>query len=87
MAKGELSWANAIVIKTPFANLIGIYAIGETMKAMSLKLQQLGYLPYTIKGENDTVRLLTGAFSTKKGAEAQNLDLKSKGIKAQVILR
>ena len=74
-------------MKTPYANFIGFYTTESTMQDMSRKLNQLGFFTYVVKGENDIYRLFTGAFYTKKGAEAQCADLQSHGIQSQVTLR
>ncbi len=85
IAKDKL--VDVTVKKTPYANLIGCYTTESTMQDMSLKLNQLGFFTYAVKGENDTYRLFTGAFYTKEGAEAQCADLQSHGIQSQVTLR
>jgi RND family efflux transporter MFP subunit len=84
-AKEQLKLADAIVKKRAYANLVGTYDTAEAMKNMARKLEQLGYFSHTVSGKNDELQLLTGAFFSRKSAEAQNRDLKSDGIDARVI--
>ena len=86
-ARAEFGLEDATVWETPFANLIGTYSTESDLQEMSGKLEQLGHFPYAIKLENDTFRLLTGAFSSKRRAEQQKEELQSRGIEAHVILR
>ena len=82
-----LGLADARIMETPFANLIGIYSNASAARAMSLKLEKWGYFPYTIKLKNGTLALLTGVYETIKEAAAQKRGLRSKGIQAQVVRR
>ena len=83
----EFELVDAAVKKTPFANLIGCYSSDPEMQDISSKLAQMGYFPYAVRGENNTCRLLTGAFVTRKRAEDQNAALMAKGIRAEVVRR
>jgi len=86
-AKEKLELIDATVMQTPFVNLVGLYSTEKAMQDMSLKLGQLAFFPYVVKGEDNSFRLLTGAFMTRKEAEDQNSDLKTNGIQAQVVRR
>jgi hypothetical protein len=85
IAKDKL--VDTTIMKTPYANLIGFYKTKNSMQDISQKLNQLGFFTYSIKGEDNTYRLFTGAFYTKEGAEAQSADLQLHGIQSQVTLR
>ena len=77
--------ANATIIKTPYANLIGVFSSETEMGDIIKQLEDNGYhYPYSIKNENDSLKLFVGAFSTMKEAEQQNLSLQSDGIKCKV---
>ena len=61
----------------------------EGLRALEaeLRLERFGYFPYVIKGEDGESRLYVGAFITRKGAEQQYHDLKSRGIQSQIVQR
>jgi len=77
----------AVVKKTQYANLINIYTSGVELEAETQKLKELGYSPYHIESPDGKVLLYVGSFLTKKGAEEQYLELKSKGIANQITER
>jgi cell division septation protein DedD len=85
--KKERQLSGAIVKKTPYTNLIGIFAAQEAMQKDLSHLRKLGYSPYFLKTQNDRYKLLVGAFVTKEGAENQSKELQAKGIRNQVIKR
>jgi capsular exopolysaccharide synthesis family protein len=75
------------VKRTAYANLIGTYRESSELENKHLSLKRSGYFPYVIKGEDGESRLYVGAFITRKGAEQQYHDLKSRGIQNQVVQR
>jgi succinoglycan biosynthesis transport protein ExoP len=75
------------VKKTAYANLIGTYKESSELENRHLSLKRFGYFPYVIKGEDGESRLYVGAFITRKGAEQQYHDLKSRGIQSQIVQR
>jgi len=75
------------IMKTSYANLIGVYTSSEELRNRMGSLTELGYSPYVAKDQGGGSRLLIGAFLTKEGAESQYQDLKSSGIESRVIKR
>ena len=75
------------VKKTAFATLIGTYEQSSELENRLLSLKRMGYFPYVIKGEDGESRLYVGAFITRKGAEQQYHELKSRGIQSQIVKR
>jgi len=73
--------------KTQYANLIGTYSDEEELKGKIMKLEDLGYSPYTIRQPNGTSRLFVGAYLTEAGAGRQSRDLKPSGVQGQVVKR
>jgi len=83
--KHELS--EATVRKTNYANLVGTYSNNKELKDQISSLENMGYSPYVIGGNNGESSLFLGAYITTEGAEQQSQDLESKGISVQVISR
>ncbi len=77
----------AVVRKTAYANLIGIYRKSNELDSMIQSAKELGYSPYTIKIQDDRSALFIGAFMTREGAQEQNRKLRSEGIPGQVVKR
>ena len=86
-AKEAYNFIDALVKKTPYANLIEAFSSKTQMADTIQRLEELGYSPYSIGGKEDVLRLFVGAFTTKKGAEEQNRSLKAAGIQGQVVER
>jgi cell division septation protein DedD len=82
-----LKLSDAVVVRTPYANLVGEYADGKDAAQMSVRLSQMGLFPYTLKGPGNMVMLLVGAFATQEAAEQNRGELQGKGINAQTIER
>lgn len=85
--KAEFRLVEATVKKTKYASLVGTYDSSDELKNRKQSLAKLGYSTYVIKGQGGESRLFVGAFMTKKGAESQYQDLKSKGVQSQVVER
>jgi capsular exopolysaccharide synthesis family protein len=73
--------------KTPYANLVGLYAQGPELRAKIRQLSSLGFSPYMLPETDGPLRLLVGAYVTKAGAESQYDHLKSSGLTTQVVKR
>lgn len=86
-AKAELNLAEAVVKKTPWANLVGVYASMVEAEAQADRLVEAGFSPYLVKPPDDTVRVLAGAFSSHEGAEAQGERLAQSGFHSAVVER
>ena len=78
---------DAMVRKTQFASLIGIYTSTDELEPEIAILKNLGYSPYVIEDPVGNSRLLVGAFSTKTGALKQCADLKSDSVESRVVKR
>jgi cell division septation protein DedD len=85
--KQEHGLDDAKVSRIRYANLIGDYAPDAGYRSRLHELKQLGYSPYIIRDDTGFVRLLVGAFFSRKGAEASHQDLLSKGIDNKIIDR
>jgi hypothetical protein len=86
-AKQAFNLADAVVVKTPFANLVGTYPSAAGAAEMIARLGTLGYFPYTVQGPKDTVQLVVGAFPAKPAAEKLQRELAAQGIASQVVQR
>ena len=85
--KRELGLSEAIVKKTPYANLIGEYASMDELRIEQERIATLGLSSYVNETPNKTYRLLIGAYTRKRQAEQQALELKSMGLMSQSITR
>ena len=79
--------SNAIVRKTPYANLVGSFSAEDETKSSLKRLKGLGYSPYVLKRAEKRFQVVVGAFITRKGAEQQKSELQSKGIPNEIIER
>ena len=70
----------AKIKKTKYANLIHVCKSAEELDAEAYKLKEMGYSPYYIRNSEGKAYLYIGAFVTRKHAEEQFTELKSKGI-------
>jgi cell division septation protein DedD len=78
---------DAEIKNTKYATCIGTFASGQETRAKVQFLQQQGYSPYVIPGENGLSRIYVGAFYTHQGAVILSAELKSKGIVSPVVRR
>ena len=85
--KRELGLSEAIVKKTPYANLIGEYSSMDELRIEQERITALGLSSYVNETPNDTYRLLVGAYTRKAQAEKQVLELKSMGLISQAVTR
>jgi capsular exopolysaccharide synthesis family protein len=85
--KREHGLREADLMRTRYANLIGIYSSPGELEKKIVALKKLDFSPYVIRSDNGTSRLLVGAFITKEGVETGHRELKSKGIESQVVKR
>lgn len=78
---------DAEVKRTSYANLIGTYGSPEELDAEIQALIKLGYSPYIIKDQEGESRLFIGAFLTRSGAEEQYNELRSNGVRSEIVRR
>lgn len=86
-AQKALNLFEAVVVKTPFANVIGEYASEKDAAEAVAQLSQKGLFPYMVKGPQNATRLMAGAFPTQQEAEHQQRELEVQGIPARTIRR
>jgi cell division septation protein DedD len=86
-AKKTLNLFEAVVVKTPFANLVSEYPSEKEAAEAAAQLSRKGLFPYTVKGPQNATRLMAGAFPTQQEAEQQQRELEAQGIDAQTIRR
>ncbi len=77
----------ASIKNTRYAAFAGSYSTKKELGDKRSVLSDLGYSPYVIDGVNGWSYVFVGAFYTKTGAELQQQDLASKGIKSEVVER
>ena len=83
----EHGLSEAIVMKTPYTNLIDSFSSEIEATEMLHTVKKLGYSPYIVKTVENDFQLVVGAFKTKKGAKKQKLELESNGLQNQIIER
>jgi cell division septation protein DedD len=79
--------SDAIVKKTPYANLVGSFSSEDAVKESLKRLKGLGYSPYVLKRAENRIQVMVGAFITREGAEEQQSELQSKGVSNEIIER
>ncbi|MDF1590720.1 MAG: SPOR domain-containing protein [Desulfobacterales bacterium] len=77
----------SIVQKTPYANLIGVYASLKEISAIRQRLEAMDYSTYVIKKTAHSYHLYVGAFITLKGAKELQRELEISGIATEVVRR
>jgi len=75
------------VKETRYSNLIGTFGTKQGGEEKALALARMGLSAYWIQAADGQVRLYSGAFITKDGAEKNQAELNSKGIKSEIVER
>jgi len=70
-----------------YSNLIGTFGTKQEGEEKALALTRMGLSAYWIPGADGQMRLYSGAFTTKEGAEKNQAELNSRGIKSQIAER
>jgi hypothetical protein len=78
---------DAEVKETRYSNLIGTFGTKQGGEEKALALARMGLSAYWIQGADGQVRLYSGAFITREGAEKNHAELNSKGIKSEIVER
>jgi outer membrane biosynthesis protein TonB len=86
-AKKVLNLTDAVVVKTPFADLVGVYPSEAGAAEMTARLGKLGHFPYAVKGPKTSIQLMVGAFLAKSAAEKLQRELAAQGIASRVVQR
>jgi len=75
------------VKETRYTNLIGAFRTKQAGEEKALALMKMGLSAYSIQAGDGQVRLFSGAFITKEGAEKNQAELNAKGIKSEIVER
>jgi len=75
------------VKETRYSNLIGTFGTKQAGEEKARSLAGMGLSAYWIQAADGQVRLYSGAFTTKEGAEKHQAELNSKGIKSEIAER
>lgn len=75
------------VKETRYANLIGTFGTKQGGEEKTLALAGMEVSAYSIPAADGQIRLYSGAFITKEGAEKNQAELSSRGIKSEIVER
>ena len=75
------------VKETRYSNLVGTFATKKEGEEKALAFTKMGLSAYCIPAADGQFRLYSGAFITRDGAENNQAELNSKGIKSQIAER
>jgi SPOR domain len=75
------------VKETRYSNLIGTFGTKQGGEEKALALARMGVSAYWIQGADAQVRLYSGAFISREGAEKHQVELNSRGIKNEIVER
>jgi septal ring-binding cell division protein DamX len=82
-----LKLEDAVVVRTPFANLVGEFPTSQEAAQAAERLSKKGLHPYVLKGAANSVRLVLGGFADSQAAERYRQELEAGGVTTQVIKR
>ena len=86
-ARKALRFSDAMVVKTPYANLIGQYGSEKEAFQAADQVIPKEVFPYVVRGPGNSFQLMAGAFPSQQGAEKHQRELESKGIATRTIQR
>ena len=75
------------VKETRYTNLVGTFGTKQAGEEKALALAKMGLSAYMIPAADGQVRLYSGAFMTKQGAEINRAELNSRGIRNEIVER
>ena len=78
---------DAEVKMTRFAILVGVFPARAEAEQKSSTMRELGFPAYVIPEPQGKMRLYSGAFLTKEGADIALSELASKGVRASTVER
>ncbi|MCU0564740.1 MAG: SPOR domain-containing protein [Desulfobacterales bacterium] len=78
--------ANAVPVRTPYANLVMEFGSEPEAAAAAAELARKGLWPYTIR-KGASVQLMIGAFQDQAAAESQRRELEAAGVTARTVQR
>jgi hypothetical protein len=86
-AKNALKLSDAVVVKTPYANLIGQYGSETEASEAAHRVTQKEVFPYVVKGPGPSFQLMAGAFSSQQAAEIHRRELDARGVSTRTVQR
>ncbi|MBI9082846.1 MAG: SPOR domain-containing protein [Desulfobacterales bacterium] len=86
-AQVALNLPEAVIKKTPWANLVGVYSQMAEAEAQFARLVEAGFSPYMARQPDESVHVLAGAFSTHERAEAHGQRLIQSSFHSAVVER
>ncbi len=86
-AKSALRLSDAVVVKTPYANLIGQYGSEAEAAEAAHRVTRKEVFPYVVKGPGPSFQLLAGAFPSQHAAEIHRRELDAKGVSTRTVQR
>lgn len=86
-AKTALNLSNAVVVKTPYANLIGQYGSETEAAEAAARVTRKGVFPYLVKGPGASFQLMAGAYSSQKAADTHRRELDARGVSTRTVQR
>jgi len=86
-AKTALRLPNAVVVKTPYANLIGEYGSESEAVEAAAQVAHKEVFAYMVKGSENSFQLMTGAFPSPQAAEIHRRELEAKGVSTRTVQR
>lgn len=87
-AKTAFNLSKAVVVKTPYANLIGRFSSETEAAETAARIARMGVFPYLVKGPSGaSVQLMAGAFSSQQAADAFRRELDAKGVSTRTVQR
>jgi hypothetical protein len=85
-AKRGPALAQAVPVRTPYANLVGEFESEPEAAAAAAELARKGLSPYTVR-KGASVQLMVGAFQDQAAAESQRRELEALGVTARTVQR
>ncbi|RPJ75147.1 MAG: SPOR domain-containing protein, partial [Desulfobacteraceae bacterium] len=86
-AKKALGFNDAVVVRTPFAALIGEYPSEKAAADAAAHASAKGVFPYFIPRPAGAVGLVAGAYLTQAEAESLQRELKTQGVATKIVRR
>jgi cell division protein FtsN len=75
------------VKETKYTNLIGTFGGKQAGDEKALALTSMGVSGYSVQAADGQVKVYSGVFSTREGAEKNQAELSAKGIRSEVVER
>jgi hypothetical protein len=86
-AKSALKLSDAVVVRTPYANLIGQYGSETEAAEAAYRVAQKEVFPYVVKGPGPSFQLMAGAFPSQQAAEIHRRELDARGVSTRTVQR